>query len=142
MYNKNMKDLEQFIGIPFVNMGRTIKGCDCWGLITLIYQHYLAIYLPTYVIDQFNIDKVKQAFISEKARWSKVERSQVNQFDVAELVVRTNSGKLEPLHVGVIVDNTYLLHTEKNIGSHLVKFNEDFRIKSRLINVWRYNADS
>lgn len=141
MYNRNMKNLDQFIGIPFENMGRTIKGCDCWGLITLIYQHYLAIQLPTYVIDQFNVDKVKQAFLNEKLRWSIIDRNQVSLFDVAELVIRTNSGKLEPLHVGIIVDDAYLLHTEKDIGSHLVRFKEDFRIKSRIVNVWRYNAD-
>lgn len=34
---------DRFIGIPFEDHGRARAGCDCWGLVCLIYQEELAI---------------------------------------------------------------------------------------------------
>jgi cell wall-associated NlpC family hydrolase len=132
-----MNNLSRFIGIPFKNMGRTISGCDCWGLVVLIYKNYLNVELPTYSINQFDVNSVKEAFNSEKKSWVLVDK--YKQFDIAELIIKVAKFQFEPLHVGIIVDNEYLLHTETNIGSHLVNLN-DFRIKSRIKGFWRYKC--
>ena len=37
----------RYIGIPFVSGGRTIIGCDCYGLLYLAYTIELGIEIPS-----------------------------------------------------------------------------------------------
>lgn len=38
-----------YIGLPYVEFGRTRDGCDCWGLACIIYREELNITLPDYL---------------------------------------------------------------------------------------------
>jgi cell wall-associated NlpC family hydrolase len=41
-------EVNRFIGIPYIDKGRTFAGCDCWGLVDLFYREQLSIQLPDY----------------------------------------------------------------------------------------------
>jgi len=41
-------NFEKYIGIPFVEYGRSFKGVDCYGLVWLAFKEELGIELPDY----------------------------------------------------------------------------------------------
>ena len=41
----------RYIGTPFKAFGRTMEGCDCWGLLRIVYREAFGIELPSYVSD-------------------------------------------------------------------------------------------
>jgi hypothetical protein len=47
----DMNWLNDYIGIPYVEGGRDYKGCDCYGLVKLVYQFEYGIELPDWCTD-------------------------------------------------------------------------------------------
>src|SRR5512134_1374594 len=40
-----------YVGIPYLDHGAARSGCDCWGLVRLIYRERTRIELPSYAGD-------------------------------------------------------------------------------------------
>ncbi len=135
--------VSKYIGIPFKDLGRTKTGCDCWGLVRLILAEKMNIFLPSFAEDylaEHNTTKVKQLIEEQKNyRWIKTEDPEA--FDVAEMILPVNvDGKYSfvPVHVGILVNKHFLLHTNRIVGSHIVSTNKN----KQVVGYWRYNASS
>jgi lipoprotein Spr len=101
---------ERYIGIPFLDRGRTREGADCWGLARLILDEVFHIALPSYEMRYTtSIDHVAIArlFFEETTspRWHRVLLSGARCPDVLSLTVMGAS------HVGVVVAPERFLHT-------------------------------
>lgn len=108
-----MPDFAKYVGIPFVDHGRDATGCDCWGLVRLIYKNEFDIDLPDLgplygcTTDK---DGMKRVYEDQLVKWSKVKKPQIG--DVVLLRI-----KGLPVHVGVMVDKGVMLHAERGIDS-------------------------
>ena len=121
---------DRYVGIRFASQGRTLAGCDCWGLVRLIYQTELGITLPEYgeisATDLVEVSKnISSGYVSEP--WTAVDTA--TEFDVA--VMRFH-GSRNVGHVGVMVDSEHVVHTEKGIDASVVPMNH-MTIRHRLV---------
>ena len=104
----------KYIQIPFIEKGRDFNGCDCWGLVRLVYEQELNIDLPSF-LEYENTKDIRA--ISRMIRenqfgdsWFKV--TDPLPFDV--LVFRMMGSVA---HVGIVVKNGLMLHCQKNVNT-------------------------
>ena len=108
------KWVKKYIGIPFVSNGRTMEGCDCYGLVRLVLRNEYDINLPE-LSDNYNDAKnIKE---TEKLFADNLPVLTVGKnFEPKEkaLVVITENGR--KCHVGIVAGDGFVLHTGAKTG--------------------------
>ena len=104
----------KYVGIPFINRGRTRDGLDCWGLVRLIYEQERQIILPSY-LDLYQHTQqqktITQAIAVHKTdEWREVENPK--EFDVMLLKMAGY-----PMHVAVCTKPGYMIHCSEGAGT-------------------------
>ena len=131
-----------YVGIPFVDYGRSIRGLDCWGLFRLILKEQANVNVPEYdtlgylVGDKENNGRVATVMQEDikKGIWLSVGPEDVRVFDGILLRILGL-----PIHVGVVVSRGYMIHTEKGIDSCLERYDRAMWSK-RITGIYRYNG--
>ena len=104
---------DKYAVIPFLDGGRDFDGCDCWGLVRLIYKNELGIVLPTYgEISALDVARVAREMDFGKSLWREVERPK--RFDLALLRNLARGGLYS--HIGIYVDDKRIMHTTAAMG--------------------------
>lgn len=119
-----MKWANSYIGIQF-------HALKCWALVVRVYQEQLRIQLPTYgEISAENLIAVARQMRRDSSLypWFPV-LGPTKEFDVATMVPR--DGGQDITHVGIVVGNTHILHTEEAAACVCVP-KSDSSIKYRL----------
>jgi cell wall-associated NlpC family hydrolase len=111
---------DDYIEIPFLPDGRDRNGCDCWGLVCLVYREKLGIELPEYkgVFEAQTIAQLKnvaRVMEREKESWVRVEKP--HEFDVA--MIRSGA---YAWHVGIVIDRRRMLHVMSGINSTVEEY--------------------
>jgi cell wall-associated NlpC family hydrolase len=135
-----------YVGIPYRDHGCDRAGCDCWGLVRLIYSERARITLPDYAGDyagEADTEGVGRCVEAARASgtWRRVHPP-VQALDVAEMfsVLRSRSGwSYPPLHVGVVAAPGWLIHTEIATGVRLVRL-DDRSLGKRIAGFWRHRS--
>ena len=130
-----------YVGIPFLDFGRSRSGCDCWGLVRLVYEEVARILLPTYgEISAYDIVRVAREFrlatsnVSEI--WRNVQAEPRRELDVVVMKSLDEPGTV-PWHCGVMVDPMRVLHTEPHTGSVAPAISHP-TVASRVIGIYRH----
>lgn len=122
---------DDYIRTPFVDGGRDRSGYDCWGLVMMVYRDQLGIELPTYgAVNGQELARIAKVIASageDPEQWLPVEGAP-KAFDVC---IMQWFGKREVGHVGVMIDEKTLLHTEDHTGPMIVPVSHEF-IKKRI----------
>ena len=126
----------QYLNLPFIEQGRDRAGVDCYGLLRLVFQEQRGIVLPSYTEGYTTEDDMK--LLTDLVRghvataWSHVERAQATVYDA--VIFRM---KGEPIHVGVVLDHEYFLHTMRGKWSSIERMNS-IQWRHRIVGVMRY----
>lgn len=130
----------RYAGIPYVDRGRTIDGCDCWGLVTLVYLVEANLVLPDHgEISSKDLRAIARTIDRERHgggdTWLRVaERSRVQALD---LCVMTMPGKSAPCHVGVYGGGGRILHTEIETDAAWCRLDHP-SLAGRVLGFWRH----
>lgn len=107
-----------YVGIPFVDRGRTRDGVDCWGLVRLVYAEQFGILLPD-LSDEYSASEDPQAassVIFEKTTpgglWRPVGNDKPSLGSVGVFSIRGL-----PAHVGIAVSDGLFLHAARGANS-------------------------
>jgi len=109
--------VKKYIGIPYETKGVDVKGADCLGLLELIYKNELGITLPfnEHLETEDNLDVVGDAINKEKTRWIKLDKPE------KYCAILLNIAGF-PVHIGLVLDDNYMLHSLKGHNSVVEKF--------------------
>ncbi len=125
-----------YIGIASVDLGRTISGCDCWGLARLVYANELQISLPSYANGYACSDERQEiAALINDARatgpWL-IRQGYAQCFDL--LVFR--QGRYQS-HIAIALNDKMMLHVAGEDQSKVERFDQS-RWKTRLIGAYQH----
>lgn len=132
-------NIEKYIGIPFKNGGRSLKGIDCYGLIWLIYKNELGIELPDFMDLCYTQGWYKDSNIIEEnidsKKWIRVYPP-FRKFDGLLFYDTSNSDIAS--HIGMVVDNKKFIHITHRTKSMISVL--DNRWNKILYGGMRYNG--
>lgn len=126
-----------YVGLPWLPMGRTAAGCDCWGLVRLIYQEVAQIDLDPldgrYVTAEERAD-IAAIIRGERAtgQWVPVELGGEADLDVIVLHWLGFQS-----HVGVVAGRGLMLHAMAGQPSGVVRYLEG-RWRPRITGIFRH----
>jgi cell wall-associated NlpC family hydrolase len=125
-----------YVGIPYIDRGRGIDGCDCYGLLRLVYRELRGIDLPSYVeryvtgADRAAMDAL---IAGELDPWERIERGKEQAFD--GLLMREGS---MVRHIGVVTEPGSVLHVEAGSVMSRIERYRSGMLKNRVVGFYRY----
>lgn len=127
-----------YIGLPFKERGRNIKGLDCWGLVRLALMEQFDIYPPSYISSYsstINQDQIGALVRRETLDWKHIKPNEEMCGDIVILRMRG-----APMHVGLVLGDKSMLHIERGINSVIERYNA-LRWKNRVVGFFRYKKN-
>ena len=106
---------EKYLEVPWDGSGTagSFSGCNCYGLLRLIFREEFGIILPGYEGEAYSRGVDKEAlgkkFERGRQQWTEVKVPTVG--DVAWLRIAGH-----PFHVGVMVSPEHFIHIEEGCG--------------------------
>ncbi len=134
----------QYIGIPYALGGRSMDGCDCWGLCVLV------------IADQFEKNPPRcEGWVWDAKTRGDIRRSVGDFMDrvASTLFDPVEPGKEEagdvillrisgsPLHVGIVAAPGVMLHSAEGADSALERYDGTFW-KKRVMGLYRLRDDA
>jgi cell wall-associated NlpC family hydrolase len=130
-------ETKQYIGIPFLDHGRNREGCDCYGLVFLVYREQFGIALPdlgdgySCAYERGEVDATAAEALSET--WNRDVTAE--PWKAGDVMVFRRAGV--EAHVGLYVRPGYMLHVVAGQQTTLERYDTSVW-KNRLSRVVRH----
>ena len=129
------KWVNKYVGIPYRVKGLTLDGCDCFSLIDIILRKEFNIKLPMYEhLDTVEMDTTSEYIEIQKDGWIKLSKPEPNS-----IILLNICGY--PVHMGLVLDDEYMIHSLKGHDSVIEKFT-GMKWNKRTEGFYRYEAIS
>lgn len=123
----------KYIGIPYLEGGRTPEEWDCLGMVRWIIKERLGIVLPSYLekyAEEYDKTEIMSLMLGEAAiKGIEILPGQEREMDVALF-------RGCPIHVGLVVDFGEMLNVQRGSNTAIVRY-YGTAWRNRLIGFWR-----
>jgi sulfur carrier protein ThiS len=123
---------DKYIGLPYLDNGRTTAGLDCWGLACLFYKNEYNIELPSYGDEYVG---GTDPYISQAVNLYKDNWEEITTPNTGDLCLFNIFG--EPMHVGIYVGDNKFLHCRIGSDSVIESLN-NIKWKNRFVGFYVY----
>lgn len=129
----------KYVGLPYARKGRSMDGCDCWGLIQIVLREERGIEIPE-IGGRTAADMDEGSTAGLADGWAEVALDQLEAFDVLRLNTMVK-GRILPFHAGVAVARNLVLHTDAfGVGRSVIEDSSRGGFKWRLIKAYRFTG--
>ncbi|WP_027517888.1 NlpC/P60 family protein [Bradyrhizobium sp. WSM1417] len=131
------KAFEPYVGIPYLERGRSISGCDCYGLVRLVLAELRGAELPSFVeayVSATDRAALARLIAGEIAPWQPVAFGEERPFDG----VLMRAGRLLS-HIGLVVEPGRLLHVSEGEESRIERYRAP-PLSHRVVGFYRWQA--
>lgn len=125
----------RYVGLPWIDRGRTLNGLDCWGLIYLINLNERGLELPCYAdryataADRRALDRLIGNEIDD---WDEIAAGQEQLWDC----ILMRDGRTET-HIGLVVAPGRMLHVAQGKTSVIENYRSGVW-RHRVVGFFRY----
>lgn len=127
---------DKYIGLPYLENGRTEAGVDCWGLARLYYKDQFDIDLPSYT-DEYNGGQdpaIISAINAHIDNWTQLDTPNIGDLCLFNILG-------EPTHVGIYVGDNKFLHSREGRDSVIESLNST-KWKNRFVGFYKYTTQA
>lgn len=128
---------DRFVGIPYLDRGRSLVGLDCWGLVVMLFRELRGIELPSYsesYVTAADRAAIARLIAGEIEPWAEIEAGSEQIFDV----VLMREGRY-PRHVGIVTEPGQLLHVLEGQTSRIERYRSG-AFMHRVAGFYRYRG--
>lgn len=130
---------DRFIGIPFREHGRDFAGCDCWGLVCLVYRELRGIELPSFSDQYVTIadrEAIADLIAGGSEPWREIPAGQELPLDA----IKIRRGR-DVAHIGLVVAPGLMLDVADAGGSRIQRYRDGMLIR-RVVGFFRYEPNA
>ena len=124
-----MININDLVGVPFVDEGRSLDGFDCYGLVREVYKRF-GVEIPEVNVSVYNCKRAQEE-INEAAskEWRKINELQIP----CVLLTTPHAGFAQ--HIACYIGSNKLIHTNINIG---VLVEPLYKWKNKILGYYQY----
>ena len=136
--------VNQYVGLPFRELGRDKNGVDCWGLVAIVLHEQFGIDVPSYD-DEYetttDCGKIGEVIEREAGSWWLVPMDEAQPGDVIVMRVLPFGAdkKIYATHVGVVIERDWMLHVERGIDAVIDRYTRP-RWGRRVVGIYRHDS--
>jgi len=126
--------INKYLGIPYRNGGRDLKGLDCWGIIVLVFKDFgiNVLDIAATVDCQWSFKNDNKSILDYWQKWTEVSKPRF--LDV--ILLNVEGGSLN--HAGIYLSGSRFIHCTKAgvLVSRISRWKENvrgyYRLKERI----------
>ncbi len=126
-----------YIGIPFKTGGTTREGCDCVGLVRMVWRERFGRDLPDYDGAHWSAEIEASSLREAAERYSRLfRRIEAGEERLGDGILIRMRG--HPLHLAMVVTPGWMLHVETETDSCLTEYRTS-AWRNRLLGFYRFD---